>query len=186
MMPKMREPVSLAVNNRAVHVSKWAQLKLAVDTRTLTSSTWKNTKSTSNWLNSMCQQSSSCQILNWATKKNIKLMTYYYTGCFSIFIGNLFFNFQLTIMLAYYHPQKNNLNNQFLVHLLNPLQPSKSKSFTPSTAPPGRNLQLKGYRRTPTELGFFCSGEILRNIRCGNIYKNSARYSTKWTQPLQL
>jgi len=84
-------------------------------------------------------------------KNNFKLITYHYTGCFSMFIGILKKWFIII--------KKNNLNNQLFCSFAQLSSTIQSKSFTPSTAPPGRNLQLKGYRRTPTELGFFFSGK---------------------------
>ena len=100
-------------------------------------------------------------------KNNLMLITYHYTGCFSIFIGILKKMFTIIPKIQPKQP----VSCSF-AQLSSTIQ---SKSFTPSTAPPGRNLQLKGYRRTPTELVF--SQGNPRNPKCGNT--NSASYSTK-------
>ena len=71
----------------------------------------------------------------------------------------LFFNVHRDPEKVVYYNQKNNLNNQLFCSFAQLSSTIQSKSFTPSTAPPGRNLQLKGYRRTPTEFGFFFSGK---------------------------
>lgn len=154
MMPKMREPVSLVVNNRAVHVSKWAHLKLAVDTRTLTSSTWK-TQNQHHLLMKIYVSVNNPQVAKYLIEPRKKQLQAYYLPLYW-----LFFNVHRDPMKKWFIIiKKTNLNNQLFCSFAQLSSTIQSKSFTPSTAPPGRNLQLKGYRRTPTEFGFFFSGK---------------------------